>query len=99
MIDCLHLGMADAFSPVLSAWYWQTPEAGAGSDLGAIVGGVGEKPGVSQDRLQAQSLAHLNADALAQLILPHQVEIFEATTKIFQKNIPPCMVPICDGGT
>ena len=95
--------MADAFSPVLSAWYWQTPEARAGSDLGAIVGGgVGEKPGVAKDRLQAQPLAHLNADALAQQILPHQVKIFEATTKeIFQKkySTPPCMVPICDGGT
>ena len=89
IIDCLHLGMADAFSPVLSAWYWQTPEARAGSDLGAIVGGVGEKPGMSKDRLQAQPLAHLNADALAQQILPHQVEKQQRkySKKIFQPTL------------
>ena len=48
--DHLHLWVTDAFSPVLSAWYWQTPEpTGGGSNRGGVQAGVdvGEEPGVA----------------------------------------------------
>ena len=76
--DPLHLRVTDAFSPVISAGYGQPPQpTGGGSHLGGVQAGVdvGEEPGVAKDRLEAQTLSHLDSDALSQQILMwHRVE-------------------------
>ena len=76
--DPLHLWVTDAFSPVLPARYGQPSQpTGGGSHLGGVQAGVdvGEEPGVAKDRLEAQTLSHLDSDALAQQVLMwHRVE-------------------------